>query len=239
VATVLQISDTHLRAEANTPADKPPDASLAASIDAARGIPADLVLLTGDLADDGSLEALVRLRDLVAVFAAPILAVAGNHDILDNVHAVFGTADTAEVGAWRVVAVESLIPGEVHGSVDVDDLVRRLDALDDRPTMIAIHHPPRSPSSHQWFRLVGAEQMLTAVRAHPGVRAVVSGHLHEAFHFHEASLEFCGAPSTYYAIEHHGDQWRAADDGIVGTQVLTLGDDGSFACVPVTRSLGC
>jgi Icc protein len=239
VAKVLQISDTHLRAEVNTPADNDPDASLAASIEAARTIDADLVLLTGDLADDGSLEALERLRDLIGVFAAPVLAVAGNHDIIDNVHAVFGDADTAEVGAWRVVAVESLIPGEVHGSVDVDDLVRRLEALDDRPTVVAIHHPPRSTSTHQWFQLVGAVQMLAAVSEHPGVRAVVSGHLHEAFHLHEAGLELCGAPSTYYAIEHRGDQWRAVADGIVGTQLLTLGDDGSFACVPVTRSLGC
>jgi hypothetical protein len=81
--------------------------------------------------------------------------------------------------------------------------------------------------------------MLAALRQHPGVRAVVSGHLHEAFHLREAGLELCGAPSTYYAIEHHGDQWRAVADGVVGTQLLTLGDDGSFACVPVTRSLGC
>lgn len=239
MANVLQISDTHLRAEANTPADKDPDVSLAASIDGARGIHADLVLLTGDLADDGSLAALERLRDLVSVFAAPVLALAGNHDILDNVRAVFGDADSAEIGAWQVVAIESLIAGEVHGSVDVDDLIRRLDALDDRPTVIAIHHPPRSTSTHQWFELIGAEQMLAAVRERPSVRAVVSGHLHEAFHFHEAGLELCGAPSTYYAIEHRGNEWRAVDDGIVGTQLLTLGDDGSFACVPVTRSLGC
>ena len=32
MANVLQISDTHLRAGANTPADKNPDASLAASM---------------------------------------------------------------------------------------------------------------------------------------------------------------------------------------------------------------
>ncbi len=239
MATVLQISDTHLRAEPNTPADRDPDAGLAASIDAVLGIDADLVLLTGDLADDGSLEALSRLRDLVAVFSAPVLAVAGNHDSLDTVHALFGAPGEAEVGAWRVVAVESLIPGEIHGAIDVDDLARRLDELDDRPTVIAIHHPPRSPSTHPWFRLIGAESMLAELRRRPNVRAVVSGHLHEAFRFADGGLELCGAPSTHYAIEHRGDDYRVLDDGIVGAQVLTLGDDGSFACVPVARSLGC
>ncbi len=239
MATVLQISDTHLRAEPNTPTDTDPDAALAASIDAVHGIEADLLLLTGDLADDGSLAALTRLRDLVAVFSAPVLAIAGNHDSIDHVHAVFAAPGEAEVGAWRVVAVESLIPGEIHGAVDVEDLTRRLDALDDRPTVIAIHHPPASPSTHPWFRLIGAESMLADLRTRPNVRAVVSGHLHEAFRFHDGGLELCGAPSTYYAIEHRGDDYRVLDDGMVGVQVLTLGDDGSFACVPVARSLGC
>jgi Icc protein len=239
MATVLQISDTHLGAEPNTPVDRDPDAALAASIKPVLGMAPDLVLLTGDLSDDGSVEALTRLRETVKVFAAPMLAVAGNHDIVDNVRVVFGAPGTADVGAWRVVAVETLIPGHEHGAIDVADLVRRLDAVDDRPTVIAVHHPPRSPSTHPWFRLIGAEQMLAELRLRSHVRAVVSGHLHEAFRFQDGDLQLCGAPSSYYAIEHLGDTYRLVDDGVVGTQVLTLGDDGSFSCDPVDRSLGC
>ncbi len=239
MATVLQISDTHFRAEPHTPVDRDPDSSLKQSLAPVLGVAPDLVLLTGDLTDDGSVEAMSRLREVVDGFAAPILAVAGNHDIVDNVHAVFGTPAAAEVGAWRVVAVETVIPGHEHGAVDVGDLIRRLDAVDDRPTVIALHHPPRSTSTHPWFRLIGADELLVEVRRRPNVRAIVSGHLHEAFRLHDGELELCGAPSTYYAIEHFGDGYRLVDDGIVGTQVLTLGDDGSFSCDPVDRSLGC
>jgi Icc protein len=239
MATVLQVSDTHLRAKAHTPIDKDPDAALRASIDAAREIPVDLVLLTGDLADDGSLAALGRVRDLVAVLAAPVLAVAGNHDELGNVHTVFGTDDVAEVGSWRVLTVETVVPGHEHGSVDVEQLTRRLDRLDDRPTLIALHHPPLSRSTHPWFQLIGAEPMLAALRGLPYVRAVVSGHLHEAFDRRSGDLELWGGPSTYYAIEHLGDGYRLVDDGVVGTQLLTLGDDGSISCERLARSLGC
>lgn len=239
MTTVLQISDTHLRAEPNTPVDKNPDAALLASIDAVREIKADLVLLTGDLADDGSLAALRRVRDLVGAMSAPVLAVAGNHDDVGNVRTVFGTADMVEIGSWRVVAVESVISGHEHGAVDVDELTRRLDRVDDRPTVIAVHHPPRSPSTHPWFRLIGAEHMLAALRVRPHVRAVVSGHLHQAFDRREGGLELCGSPSSYYAIEHTGGTYRLVDDGVVGAQVLTLGDNGSFSCERVARSLGC
>jgi Icc protein len=239
VAIVLQISDTHLRAEPNTPVDQNPDATLRASLDAVRGRHVDLVLLTGDLTDDGSVAGLRRLRQAAAGFSAPMLAVAGNHDIVDNVHTVFGTAGMAEVGRWRVVAAETVIAGENHVSVDVDDLMGRVDAVDDRPTVIALHHPPRSTSTHPWFQLIGAEPMLAALRSRPNVRAVVGGHLHEAFHFVDGGLHLCGAPSTYYAIAHTADIYRLVADGIVGTQILTLGDDGSFSCDPVARSLGC
>ena len=239
MATVLQVSDTHLRAKAHTPIDKDPDSALRASIDAARQIPVDLVLLTGDLADDGSLAALRRVRDIVAVLKAPVLAVAGNHDEIGNVHSVFGMDDVAEVGSWRVLTVESVVPGHEHGSVDVDQLTRRLDRLDGRPTLIALHHPPRSSSTHPWFQLIGAEQMMAELRVRPNVHAVVSGHLHQAFDRRDGDLQLWGSPSTYYAIEHDGDGYRLIDHGVVGTQLLTLDDDGSISCERLARSLGC
>ncbi len=225
MARVLQISDTHL--------------CLALTIAAAAGIDPDLVLLSGDLADDGSVAALQRISDSIAIFPAPVLAVAGNHDLIASVRAVFGVDDAVEIGSWRMLGVETVIPGAIHGAVDVDAMTRRLDAVDDRPTVIAVHHPPRSASTHPWFRLIGAERMLAALRRRPHVRAVVSGHLHEAFQLRDSELDLCGAPSTYYAIEHQGDSYRMPADGVVGAQVLTLGDDGSFRCEPIDRSLGC
>ena len=239
MATVLQISDTHLRAAPHTPADNDPDESLRATLAAVRDVRADLVLLTGDLADDGSDAALRRLRTVVEELSTPVLAVAGNHDLLDGVRTVFGTLDTVEVGRWRALGVESVIPGEDHGFVDVERLTERLDRVDDRPTLIAIHHPPRSPSTNKMFQLIGANSMVAALRDRPHVRAIVSGHLHEVFDRREGDLQMCGGPSSWYAIEHSGDAYRLVADGLVGAQVLTLGDDGSFACNRVSRSLGC
>ena len=197
------------------------------------------MLLTGDLSDDGSLPALERLRDVVGQLSTRVMAVAGNHDDPNNVRAVFGTHDTVELGRWRVLGVESVIPGEDHGSVDVASLIRRLDHLDPRPTLLAIHHPPRSPSTNPMFQLIGADEMLAALRDRPNVRAVVSGHLHEAFERYEDGVQLWGSPSSYYAITHTGGEYQLVSDGIVGAQVLTLGDDGSFSCERVARSLGC
>ena len=241
---VLQISDSHLRAEPNTPVRRNPDATLAASLHAISEVEPDLVLLTGDLADDGSVEGLRRLRDAVDGFDAPMLAMAGNHDDPATVRAVFGDESERDVDGWRVMAVETHVRRRIHGAVDVGAVVRRLDALDSRPTVLAMHHPPRSPSTHRWFQLTGAAQLLAELRDRPHVRAIVSGHLHEVFRYEVAvgsghALQLCGAPSSYYAIRHSGDEYEVAADGLVGTQLLTLGGDGAFACQPVPRSLGC
>ena len=89
------------------------------------------------------------------------------------------------------------------------------------------------------FQLLRADEMLAALADRRHVRAVVSGHLHEAYDLREGDLELCGSPSSYYAIEHSGNEYQLFADGIVGAQVLTLGDDGSFSCKRVDRSLGC
>ena len=112
MAIVVQISDTLLRAAPHTLVDKDPDESLSATVAAVCAVHADLVVLTGDLADDGSIAALSRVRDLVGRLAAPCVAVAGNHDDRAHVPAVFGSTDTVDLGSWRVLTVESVIPGK-------------------------------------------------------------------------------------------------------------------------------
>lgn len=53
-------------------------------------------------------------------------AIAGNHDLPEPLAAVFGDVADVNLDVWRVVAIDSTIPGEIHGSVDADDVARRL-----------------------------------------------------------------------------------------------------------------
>ena len=196
---------------------------------------ADLVLLTGDLTNDGSAEGCRRLRTLVEPFGAPILATPGNHDLPGTVAEVFGTADTIELGAWRVLAIDTTIPGCDDGQIDAAAFGARLDAVDSRPTLVALHHPPVSPSTNPMFRLAGATDLVAACAVRPHVRGIVSGHLHEAFDRTAGDVAVVGCPSTWYAIVHEGDTYRLVADGFVGAQVLELGDDGTLAWERVRR----
>jgi Icc protein len=228
--TVLQLSDTHLtddpsgQVNGRDPEARPERVLRAWSAD---GRQADLVVLTGDNADDGSLAACRRLAEMLSGLGAPVVAVAGNHDLAGSVSTVFGPDTLFEVGAWRVVGLATERPGQVHGTLDVDAALARLDHLDTRPTVVALHHPPVTTSTNPMFQLGGAEDLLAGLARRRHVRAVVSGHLHEAFSFTGAGgLALLGAPSTLYGIRHEGDRYRLSADSPTGARVLTLEDDG-------------
>lgn len=231
-ATILQLSDTHLRGDGGLVHDRLPGPRLAATVAAwtDAGQPADLVLLTGDITDDGTRAACEAARDVLAPLGAPMLAVAGNHDHPYVVGAVFGPPTEAKVGGWRIVTVDSSIPGQVHGAVDAAAVATRLDALDERPTLLAVHHPPRSRSTHPWFQLVGADALLEVLAARPHVRAVATGHLHDAVELQpDRGPLVVGCPSTLVSIVHRGDAYRVAPELPVGARAWHLADDGTFS----------
>ncbi len=231
--TVLQLSDMHFTAESGgLVSGFDPEVRLATVLTswAALGEVADLVVLTGDNTDDGSPAGYARLASALYVIDAPLLALPGNHDDPAQVAAVFGDGVCAEVGAWRVVTLDSSRPMQIHGTVDVVAAAQLLDSLDDRPTIVAIHHPPVSNSTGLYFQLDGGPSLLTALAARPHVRALISGHLHEAFEFEgPRGLALLGCPSTIMAIAHNGDKFTVGADAPTGARILRLEDNGTFS----------
>lgn len=231
-ATVLQLSDIHLtRSPGDDVQGVDPTRRLRSVLDRWRrtGWSADLVLLTGDNADDGSVEAYRRLREALVPLGAPILAIAGNHDDRAHQEQVFGPAAPVEVGGWRVVGLTSAVPRQVHGTIDPTEVARQLDGLDERPTVVAIHHPPVSRSAHGWFRLDGGDGLLAALGERRHVRALVSGHLHDVFDLDgPGDLALLGAPAVLVAIGHDGARFEVGADAPTGARVLHLADDASL-----------
>lgn len=229
--TLLHLSDTHV-----TPEDDLEDgvnalASLKAVIMRLEGdgVAVDGVVATGDLAHYGDIQSCKRVRSVLQELAAPILAVPGNHDRPEAVHAIFPFR-SLELEAWRIFGVDTSRAGQSRGVIDTASLVRDLDGFDPRPTVLAMHHPPLSPSVNPIFGLEGAPELLAALGERPHVRAVLSGHLHAPFveRISNGAVIF-GAPSTLVGFRHlaQGSHIREFDSS--GAQLITLHDDGSVS----------
>ena len=174
--------------------------------------PVDAVLVSGDITDDGSEESYRLARRLLDRLDAPVHVLPGNHDDRSRIRAAFdlpGDGDelvdyTAEGGELRLVILDSSVPGQDPGAFESEQL-RWLDAElgreSERPTILAMHHPPLTTGVPEWdaINLVASERQALAevVARHPQLRAIVGGHLHRVAASTLAGCPVLSAPSTY------------------------------------------
>lgn len=172
-AFLVQISDPHV---VDGPAGDAAAAALAQVVEAigALPIPPTAVLLSGDLADDGAPASYARVRELLSPLRSPLHVIAGNHDS-EALWDVFPREDAVDVGDLRLVLLDTSQPGTDAGRL-------LLPELEDRPTVIAMHHPPLRTGikAIDDLGLGDAERAALAalLERSPQVRRVVCGHVH-------------------------------------------------------------
>ncbi|MCW8375625.1 metallophosphoesterase family protein [Streptomyces justiciae] len=203
---ILQLSDTHLeRTDAVNRHGVNAHDSLRLLLDELRHLRGiDAVVVTGDLADDGSPEAYTAVRTLVGGFArdvlggVPVFCTTGNHDereafgkVLGSGHgepeAVFASeagerAAVSTVDGWRFVTLDSLVPGKVHGHLSAGQLAWLRQVLNtpaEHGTVLAFHYPPIALDNplQQVFGLRNPADLADALRG-SDVRVVLTGHFH-------------------------------------------------------------
>lgn len=196
---LAQISDLHvMRAGKRAYGVFDTSACLARAVDRLNALSPrpDVVLITGDLVDAGSADEYARLATELARLEIPYRLIPGNHDARATLRAAFpaqpwdgeGDAFCQYVDdTWpvRIVGLDSLVPGEVAGSLcdtRLDWLDRVLTRDPGRPTIVMIHHPPFETGIDHMDRLPlrGAEAFAALLARHECVLRVVSGHAHRA-----------------------------------------------------------
>lgn len=207
---IVQLSDSHLR-----PDEPGRAAQFAVSIKRVTELQPQpvAVLLTGDVADDGVREAYETAAELLAAIEVPVHVIPGNHDDRATLREVLGApgvgADpvqyAVQAGPIRVVACDTLIPGQVEGQLDVAWLGERLAEAPTAPTLIAMHHPPVQIGFDQMdaYGLPAATRAeLEALLAeHPQVLKIVTGHVHRAASAMIGRVPVVTAPSVNFQLE--------------------------------------
>lgn len=197
----------------------------------------DLLLLTGDLSQDETPDSYRRLYDLLAPLRIPVYWLGGNHDRLPVVDRIlcqppFYGDKALQRNGWQFLLLGSGVPGKVHGSLDsqsLDWLDRQLSQNRDRPTLIALHHPP-FPVNSEWIdgsRLQNPDDLFAIIDRHPQVRLVVFGHIHQECDRLRRGVQYFGTPSTCVQFKP-GSRKFALDDKSPGFRLLDLRSDGRW-----------
>lgn len=196
----------------------------------------DVILATGDLAQDASTTAYARLFKRLHDFSVPIYWMKGNHDNLEPMLATFAAERervspcVAEMGAWTIILLDSTIPGKVPGELyqdDLDFLEQALAKAKGQHILVSLHHQP-VPMGCTWLDtqiVKNANDFFALIDAEPRVRCVLWGHVHQEFDGERKGVRLLSTPSTCVQFKP-GSHDFAVDTAGPGYRWLDLHTDG-------------
>jgi 3',5'-cyclic AMP phosphodiesterase CpdA len=251
---LLQLSDPHIGAEWGTASGPTPADGVRHAVEAILALPdrPDALVLSGDLADNGTAEEYAELRGLLEPLGLEPHVIPGNHDRRAPLREAFGLAGSGEdhvsyavdLGPLRLIGLDSTIPGDPSGAGALDG--GRLEWLDaelgrapEQPMVIAMHHPPFLTAMPAFDEIglaaAGREGLAEVLGGHPQVLRIFAGHVHRMVIAEVAGRAAVTAPSTYLqgALKFAGGDLgmtndppgfalHVLDDGVLTSQLQTL-----------------
>lgn len=247
---ILQITDTHLFAGKdetllgiNTWASY--QAVLAAILEEKR--PCDLIVATGDLAQDHSSEAYQHFAEGISRLDAPCVWLPGNHDFQPAMFSALqeaGISPSKQVLSgehWQILLLDSQVFGVPHGELSeyqLEWLERKLSENTQRYTFLLLHHHPL-PAGCSWLdqhSLRNAAALDRVLQNYPGVQHLLCGHIHQEMDVDWNGRRLMATPSTCVQFKPHcanftldtiapGWRWITLNvDGTISTEVCRLPD---------------
>ena len=177
------------------------------------------VVITGDMAHDEQHATYKLLRELLGDRLPRCRLIPGNHDNRESIRLVFPELVShegsyinfsVEAAGWRLIGLDSHVPGEGAGRIDAEQLAwleEELAANSTQPTILFIHHPPFSVHS-AWLDEIGLrdpQPLIDLVQSFPFVRVICTGHVHQQYEDRHAELDFLTTPSIAVQFRPHTD----------------------------------
>ncbi|MFV0930827.1 3',5'-cyclic-AMP phosphodiesterase [Pseudomonas jessenii] len=236
-ALLVQLSDSHLFAEADRALlGMNTRDSLQKVIELVRAQQPriDLILATGDLSQDGTLESYQQFRDMTRQLDAPARWIPGNHDepqIMAEAAVQSALLEpVVDIGNWRVTLLDSAVPGSVPGYLQDEQLqllARSLSEAPERHHLVCFHHHPVSIGC-AWMEPIGLrnpEAFFEVLDRFPQVRAVLWGHVHQEIDQIRNGVRLIASPSTCIQFEPGSKDFKVGEQA-PGYRWLRLLPDG-------------
>jgi len=238
---LAQISDTHILAKDST------DPAAASRADNLRRCIADInrqcvdaVIHTGDSVHHASADEYAHLREILSGLVPPLFFTPGNRDhkpalrdALDGIGHMPITAGfvhyTVENYPVRLVALDSVLPGERKGVLCAERLAWIEDTLAQqpgKPTVLFIHHPPFDilPDYEDGYRdPQDRTKLAELLRRHPQIIRLLCGHVHCLRHEPWAGTIATTMPSIAVDLRKGRDLERELDPAYL---LHAISDDG-------------
>lgn len=177
----------------------------------------DLVLITGDLTDNGLVAEYENLKRMLSRLPMPVWLIPGNHDRRENLKQVLagypGLSDEPTFAQWvtdlgpiRMIGLDTVLPKSGAGRLCPERLAwleQKLAEDSARPTIVAMHHPAFLCGLHHMDRInliEGAAEFEAIVRRNPQIVRILAGHHHRPIQALFAGTLAMVAPSVAHQV---------------------------------------
>ncbi len=198
---IAQISDTHIAAaDKQTYGIVPMAENLARCVAHINGLipKPDLVLITGDVANDWCIDQTLRAKSILDGLDCPYYIIPGNHDDRGHIWDVFGGKACPErvdgfinyvIDGYpiRMIGIDTLETGESGGVLCATRLAwikERLAEDQQTPTLLFMHHPPLKLGIPETDvdGFVGSDELGALIADCGNIKRVLCGHIHLLTH---------------------------------------------------------
>ncbi|MFA5547699.1 MAG: phosphodiesterase [Porticoccaceae bacterium] len=185
---------------------------------AAEGEAVDQLMVTGDIAAQGVAPAYQLFSQKMRALGLPYGWVPGNHDdfaLMEHHSQLPAFAPLIAVGPWRLLCLSTAVAGAVGGYIDRHQLAAleaTLEGLGDHPAAIFMHHPPTAIGC-RWLdrqQVANGDELAAILRRYPLVRAIFTGHVHQASRVEFAGVPLYTTPSTCFQFAAGSDDFALA-----------------------------
>lgn len=224
----------------------------------------DAVVITGDLTDNGLESEYSMLSEMLGrLIKVPVYVIPGNHDrrevLKTQLKHLPGVSDhpkfvqyTAMIGPYRLVMLDTLIPGNSAGELCADRLAwldETLAAAPSTPTIVGLHHPPFACGIKHMdaIALRDPASFIAIIAKYPQVKRIICGHHHRPITAQVAHTIASIGPSAAHQVEFTlGDDTGAwtlepaafhiltdlPNDGLINHTVYVEDFPGPFPFIP-------
>lgn len=240
---LIQITDTHLYGTAaGTLLKMNTHDSFAHVLDVVRKHEdaIDLILATGDIAQDASVSAYQHFLKNIEEFEAPFRWIPGNHDSASVMAEVAGDSGASgkevSINNWKILMLDTSIDGQVHGRLapkELEFLQGSLAAAEKEESiehcLICLHHNPIKGNSG-WMKDIGLhnkDRFWELAKQSSKLKCVVYGHVHQELDFLHEGIRCLCSPSTCIQFKPNVVNF-ALDQVNPGYRTLQLHEDGNI-----------
>lgn len=198
--------------------------------------PVNGILATGDLVHHDT-AGYAHFREVFQDLDIPVYCLPGNHDEVEVMarelrQPPFVAGGAADLGDWRIVLMDSTVPGAAHGHLGEGQLAALHSALstaDGRHVLVCLHHHPIAMGSAWLDELMvdNAERFFRVLDGHSHVRAVCFGHVHQGFEGERRGVRLLGTPSTGAQFLPHSASFAIDETRSGAYRRLTLSPSGA------------